>query len=299
MPVDPLSVCGHGSFVIGCWHCDAARVTEWGPGVSPGPVTDPPLHRDVDDDEFHAEVADDRNWVTPDADPPPEVAVTRDQKARVLVGDLGWLEYAIADYVAKWGTNWTGQPYMGEFGPNLAGMPTAVANMAMTVIRKNLAPLAEAPQPKVLAHGWIRDTGGGVISVLLDRISEEYPRTATWVLVVEAPASPAPTGRSWFQQTVWDALAVLTADGDAATVDALVGYIDDPLCGHTEVGHALWRLQADGVVTAPPDVYRLASPVPEAVVREWAGRAMDGVPSHDLEDVRARFAAPAPEEPTP
>lgn len=58
----------------------------------------------------------------------------------VLVGDLHYLEYAIADYIAKWGEHLTGRPYMGEFGPAIAGMPTSVANMAMTVIRKNLEP---------------------------------------------------------------------------------------------------------------------------------------------------------------
>jgi hypothetical protein len=58
--------------------------------------------------------------------------------------DLGWLELAIADYIAKWGEHWTGVPYMGEFGPSLAGLPTAMANMAMTVIRKRLV---DAPSP--------------------------------------------------------------------------------------------------------------------------------------------------------
>jgi hypothetical protein len=61
------------------------------------------------------------------------------EPTHTLVGDLGWLEYAIADYIAKWGEHWTGRPYLGEFGPNIPGMPTAMANMAMTVIRKNLA----------------------------------------------------------------------------------------------------------------------------------------------------------------
>lgn len=67
-----------------------------------------------------------------------EGVVMVDEQRHVLVGDLDWLEYAIADYVAKWGEHLTGVPYQGEFGTNLAGMPTAVANMAMTVIRKNL-----------------------------------------------------------------------------------------------------------------------------------------------------------------
>jgi len=67
-----------------------------------------------------------------------EGVVTVDERRHILVGDLGGLEYAIADYVAKWGEHFTGVPYLGEFGPNLAGIPTGVANMAMTVIRKNL-----------------------------------------------------------------------------------------------------------------------------------------------------------------
>lgn len=67
-----------------------------------------------------------------------EGVVTVDERRHILVGGLDWLEYAIADYVAKWGEHLTGKPYIGEFGPNIAGMPTAVANMAMTVIRKNL-----------------------------------------------------------------------------------------------------------------------------------------------------------------
>jgi N-methylhydantoinase A/oxoprolinase/acetone carboxylase beta subunit len=67
--------------------------------------------------------------------------ITEDARARnVLVGDLEYLEYAIADYVARLGEHWTGKPYMGKFGPNIAGLPVAVANMAMTVIRKNLEP---------------------------------------------------------------------------------------------------------------------------------------------------------------
>jgi hypothetical protein len=64
--------------------------------------------------------------------------VTVQQRRHVLVGDLDALEYAIADYVAKWGEHLTGRPYLDEFGPNIAGLPCAVANMAMTVIRKNL-----------------------------------------------------------------------------------------------------------------------------------------------------------------
>jgi hypothetical protein len=56
----------------------------------------------------------------------------------ILTGDLDGLEYAIADYIARWGEHFTGKPYIGEFGPNIAGIPTACANMAMTVIRKNV-----------------------------------------------------------------------------------------------------------------------------------------------------------------
>lgn len=76
----------------------------------------------------------------------------------ILAGDLGWLEYAIADYVARWGEHFTGEPYLDEFGgPNIAGIPTAVANMAMTVIRKNLVTasreqLIEAMTDWYLAH---------------------------------------------------------------------------------------------------------------------------------------------------
>lgn len=60
------------------------------------------------------------------------------QQRHVLVGDLDALEYAIADYIAKWGEHLTGRPYQGEFGTNIAGIPCAAANMAMSVIRKNL-----------------------------------------------------------------------------------------------------------------------------------------------------------------
>ena len=67
-----------------------------------------------------------------------EGVATVNERRHILVGDLDALEHAIADYVAKWGEHLTGQPYQGEFGTNLAGIPCAVANMAMTVIRKNL-----------------------------------------------------------------------------------------------------------------------------------------------------------------
>lgn len=76
------------------------------------------------------------------------------RQRHVLCGDLEALEYAIADYVAKWGQHFTNKPYMGEGGPNIAGMPTAVANMAMTVIRRNLlATWEEAPPPDTAAAG--------------------------------------------------------------------------------------------------------------------------------------------------
>lgn len=72
------------------------------------------------------------------SDQTPDV-VTVQERRHILVGDLEALEYAIADYVAKWGEHLTGQPYLDEFGgPNIAGIPCSVANMAMTVIRKNL-----------------------------------------------------------------------------------------------------------------------------------------------------------------
>lgn len=67
-----------------------------------------------------------------------EGVATVDERRHILCGDLDALEFAIADYVAKWGQHITGQPYQGEYGTNIAGIPYAVANMAMTVIRKNL-----------------------------------------------------------------------------------------------------------------------------------------------------------------
>jgi hypothetical protein len=51
--------------------------------------------------------------------------------------DLNWLEFAIAEYIARWGANWTGRPYDGSTD----GLPCAVANMAMTVIRKRMVPI--------------------------------------------------------------------------------------------------------------------------------------------------------------
>ena len=35
-------------------------------------------------------------------------------KQWMLTGDLDWLEYAMADYMAKWGEHFTGVPYEGE-----------------------------------------------------------------------------------------------------------------------------------------------------------------------------------------
>lgn len=51
----------------------------------------------------------------------------------VLQGDLEGLEFAIANYIARWG-----QHLDGVHPGSLAGTPVAVANMAMTVIRKNI-----------------------------------------------------------------------------------------------------------------------------------------------------------------
>lgn len=51
----------------------------------------------------------------------------------LLTGDLEWLEFAIADYVWKWG-----QHLPGVHPEHTAGTPVAVANMAMSVIRKNV-----------------------------------------------------------------------------------------------------------------------------------------------------------------
>lgn len=65
--------------------------------------------------------------------------ITVDEQRFILVGTLDELEYAIADYIAKWGEHLTGRPYIDEFGgPSIAGIPCAAANMAMTVIRKNI-----------------------------------------------------------------------------------------------------------------------------------------------------------------
>jgi hypothetical protein len=73
------------------------------------------------------------------------VAQVRAQPLWLLTGDLEWLEYATADYIAKWGTQWTGRPYDG----NTAGLACAVANMAMTVIRKNIRRVGTAPDQEV------------------------------------------------------------------------------------------------------------------------------------------------------
>lgn len=51
----------------------------------------------------------------------------------VLVGNLDDLEYAIADYIYRYG-----QHLPGVNSDTIAGTPVAAANMAMTVIRKNV-----------------------------------------------------------------------------------------------------------------------------------------------------------------
>lgn len=78
--------------------------------------------------------------------------ITVDEDRHILEGDLNHLEYAIADYVARWGEHFTGRPYIDEFGgPAIAGLPVAVANMAMTVIRKSL--VASWTETKVIDAG--------------------------------------------------------------------------------------------------------------------------------------------------
>ena len=113
---------------LGCWDCErrpAATVADpafvvpsaeepHGGAHTPGVAADPR--------RLAAEVA-------------PSAVVHIPQKRHVLLGDLDTLEFAIADYIARWGEQWTGRRYDG----NIAGLPCAVANMAMTVIRKNLA----------------------------------------------------------------------------------------------------------------------------------------------------------------
>lgn len=74
----------------------------------------------------------------------------------VLVGDLNVLEYAIADYIVRWG-----QHLDGVDGESIAGTPCAVANMAMTVIRKNLdpAPMLDIEGDCEACGGWHEDDG--------------------------------------------------------------------------------------------------------------------------------------------
>jgi hypothetical protein len=55
------------------------------------------------------------------------------EQRHIIRGDLGWLEYAIADYIVRWG-----QHLPGVHPDTTAGTPCAVANMAMTVIRKSI-----------------------------------------------------------------------------------------------------------------------------------------------------------------
>lgn len=70
--------------------------------------------------------------------------------------DFDLFEYAVADYVAKWGEHLTGKPYQDpKFGPNIAGIPVAVANMAGTVLRKwvtersaSSSAASDSPQPE-------------------------------------------------------------------------------------------------------------------------------------------------------
>lgn len=59
--------------------------------------------------------------------------VTIEQRRHILQGNLDTLEYAIADYIQRWGAHLD-----GVTPGSIAGTPCAVANMAMTVIRKNI-----------------------------------------------------------------------------------------------------------------------------------------------------------------
>jgi len=63
-----------------------------------------------------------------------------EQRRHVLAGDLEWMEYAIADYIRLWGRHLDGVD-----GSTIAGLPCAVANMAMTVIRKNIVATWDEP----------------------------------------------------------------------------------------------------------------------------------------------------------
>jgi hypothetical protein len=61
-----------------------------------------------------------------------------------LTGDLEWLEFAISDYIVRWGQHLPGVE-------DYAGIPTAVANMAMTVIRKNIRRVEPPSRPPTSA----------------------------------------------------------------------------------------------------------------------------------------------------
>lgn len=61
------------------------------------------------------------------------------QRRHVLAGDLDALEFAIADYIVRWGQHLDG------VGDSITGLPCAVANMAMTVIRKNISASWDEP----------------------------------------------------------------------------------------------------------------------------------------------------------
>lgn len=61
------------------------------------------------------------------------VNACRQRQLWLLEGDLDALEFAISDYIWRWG-----QHLPGVHQETRAGTPVAVANMAMTVIRKNV-----------------------------------------------------------------------------------------------------------------------------------------------------------------
>lgn len=118
----------------------------------------------------------------------------RPANRHVVEGDLNWLEYAIADYVAQWGTNFTGQPYMGKFGPNIAGLPVAVANMAMTVIRKNVVAswhddsYAQGHADGRVPDGW-RPLMGNECAVVGDELIPGEPPGGRMMRPIRAPQS--------------------------------------------------------------------------------------------------------------
>jgi hypothetical protein len=51
-------------------------------------------------------------------------------------------------------------------------------------IRRHLA--REQPQPTVLFRGWVRETGGGTVELLVDRDTGTYPIEGTYVAVIKA-----------------------------------------------------------------------------------------------------------------